>query len=54
MENIILLNQNDVKKIIAKFLDIDEKQIIKSQYSYSIKCLSEEAKKKLSDLNLEK
>ena len=50
MENIILLNQADVKKIIAKFLGIDEKQIIKSQYSYSVKSLSEEGLKKLAEL----
>lgn len=51
MENIILLNHNDVKKIIAKYLGIDEKQIIKSQYSYSVKCLPEEAKIKLAELD---
>lgn len=36
MESGIILSQTDTKKILAKILDIDEKQIVQSKYSYVI------------------
>ena len=37
MSDAIVLNADDVKKILAERYGVDEKEIIKSQYSYIIK-----------------
>lgn len=36
MESGIILSQTDVRKILAKALCIDEKQIVQSKYSYIV------------------
>lgn len=36
MEQAIILNQSDIKKIVAEYYGIDEKQIITSKYSFVI------------------
>lgn len=36
MTEVITLDSKDVKKILAKFFGIDEKQVIPSRYSWSI------------------
>lgn len=36
METGIILNQADIKKLIAKYYNVDEKQIISSKYSYIV------------------
>jgi len=36
MEKAIVLDSNDIKKLIAEKFDVDEKQVIKSQYSYTV------------------
>ena len=42
MEQSVTLNQNDIKKIIALFIGCDEKNIIKSQYSYTVTGVTQE------------
>lgn len=37
MEQAILLDANDIKKIIAEKFGVDEKDVIKNQYTYTIK-----------------
>ena len=36
MKNAIVLDSDDVKKLIAKEYKVDEKNVIKSQYSYTV------------------
>lgn len=36
METGIILNQADIKKIIAQYYNVDEKQIISSKYSFIV------------------
>ena len=36
MRNAIVLDANDIKKILAERYGVDEKDIIKSQYSFTI------------------
>lgn len=36
MRNAIILDANDIKKILAEEYNVDEKDVIKSQYSYTI------------------
>lgn len=36
MKNAIVLDAEDVKKIIAEKYGVDEKNVIKSQYSYTV------------------
>lgn len=36
MQNAILLNLDDIKKIIAEKYNVAEKDVIKSQYSYTV------------------
>lgn len=36
MQNGIVVNQDDIKKILAEHFNVKESQIIKSQYSYFI------------------
>lgn len=47
MESATVLNQSDVKKIIAYYLGIDEKKVIKSQYSYMLSGITDEQREKL-------
>ncbi len=44
METGIILNQADIKKIIAKYYNVDEKQIISSKYSFIITGVKNEDK----------
>lgn len=37
MTNGIILDQDDIKRLIAEKFDVDEKDIIKSQYSYIVR-----------------
>lgn len=41
MKNGIILDANDLKKILAKHFNVDESQIIKSQYSWVISMAEE-------------
>lgn len=36
METGVILDANDVKKIIAEYFGVDESKVIKSQYSYTV------------------
>lgn len=36
MKEAIVLEQSDIKKLIAEKFGVDEKQVIKTQYSYII------------------
>lgn len=36
MEVGVILNTEDVKKIIADYFHVDESKVIKSQYSYTV------------------
>lgn len=36
MKNAIVLDSDDIKKIIAEKYGVDEKNIVKSQYSYTV------------------
>lgn len=36
MDNAIVLNTDDIKKIIAEHFQVEEKNVIKSQYSYTV------------------
>ena len=36
MKNAIVLEQNDIKAIIAKHFNVNESDVIKSQYSYTV------------------
>jgi len=38
MQNAIVLNTEDIKKIIAEHFNVDESKVIKSQYSYTVIC----------------
>ena len=37
MTNGIILDQDDIKKLIAEKFEVDEKDVIKSQYSYIVR-----------------
>ena len=36
MQNGIILNTEDVKRILAEYFNVDIKNVIKSQYSYTV------------------
>ena len=36
MQKAIILDSNDVKKLIAEYFHVDESAVIKSQYSYTV------------------
>ena len=36
MKKGIILEANDLKKIIAKYFNVDESKVIKSQYSWTV------------------
>lgn len=36
MQKGLILNADDVKKIIAEYFNVDPKNVIKSQYSYTV------------------
>lgn len=36
MKSAIVLNAEDIKKIIAEYFDVDVTDVIKSQYSYTV------------------
>jgi len=36
MDNAVVLNTDDIKKILADYFNVDEKSVIKSQYSYIV------------------
>lgn len=42
MKNGLILDANDVKKILASYFNVSENEIIKSQYSYTIMGVTEE------------
>lgn len=48
MESAVVLDANDVKKIIASYLGVKEEQVIKSQYSYTVKGVTGEQILKLN------
>jgi hypothetical protein len=43
MKKAVVLDNDDIKKIIAEHFGVDEKQVIKSQYTYTV-VTEEEAK----------
>lgn len=45
MQNAILLNLDDIKKIIAEKYHVEVKDVIKSQYSYTVIMHNEPEKK---------
>ena len=45
MKKGIILEQNDLKKIIAKYFNVDESKVIKSQYSWTVVTDDEETEK---------
>ena len=38
MKSALVIEQSDIKKIIAEKYGVDEKQVIKAQYSYIVLC----------------
>ena len=36
MKKAVVLDNDDIKKIIAEHFGVDEKQVIKSQYTYTV------------------
>ncbi len=36
MKNAVVLEQSDIKKLIAKEYGVDEKQVVKAQYSWIV------------------
>lgn len=44
MDKAIVLNESDIKKIIAEKFNIEEKDIIKNKYSYTVITEREEEK----------
>ena len=50
MESAIVLDANDVKKIIAKYLGVPEEAVIKSQYSYTVKGITGEQADRLKQI----
>lgn len=36
MQKGVVLDANDIKRIIAEYFGVDEKYVIKSQYSYTV------------------
>ena len=36
MQNAIVLNTKDIKEILAKYFGVDPKDVVKSQYSWTI------------------
>lgn len=36
MKKAIVIDKNDIKRIIAEKFDVDEKDVIASQYSYTV------------------
>ena len=45
MKKGIILEANDLKKIIAKYFNVDESKVIKSQYSWTVVTDDEETEK---------
>ena len=45
MKKGIILEANDLKKIIAKYFNVDESKVIKSQYSWTVVTNDEETEK---------
>lgn len=46
MQDAIILNTKDVKQILAKYFNVDPKNVVKSQYSWTIIKDDEESEKK--------
>lgn len=46
MKKAIVLEANDVRDIIAKHFKVNEKRVIKSQYSYTVIFSEEESEQK--------
>ena len=42
MKKGMILDANDVKKLIAKYFGVDEANVIKNQYSYTVIGVTEE------------
>ncbi len=53
MESAIVLDAEDVKKIISAYLGVPKENVIKSQYSYTVKGITGEQVEKLQYLELE-
>ena len=49
MKKAIVLDSNDIKKIIAEKFNVSEKDVIKSQYSFTV-TISEEQEHDITDL----
>ena len=47
MKNAIVIDNNDVKKILAEHFNVPESNVIKSQYSYTI-ILNDDAAKEVN------
>lgn len=45
MKKGIIIDANDLKKIIAKYFNVDESKVIKSQYSWTVVTDDEETEK---------
>ena len=45
MKKGIILEANDLKKIIAKYFNVDESKVIKTQYSWTVVTDDEETEK---------
>ena len=50
MESAIVLDAEDIKKIISAFLGVPKENVIKSQYSYTVKGITGEQADKLKQL----
>lgn len=50
MQDAVIIDANDVKKIISLFFGIQESQIIKSQYSWTITGITGEQISKLKQV----
>ena len=53
METGIILSQTDLKKLLAKTLEVDEKQIVQSKYSFMIMGISQDKINKILNLETE-
>ena len=44
MKKAIVLNSKDIKEILAKYFNVPENKVVKSQYSYTVIIESEDKK----------
>lgn len=53
MQNAIILGTNDIKEIIAEKYDVPVKNVVKSQYSFTVVMKKEEGKKPAEQVTTE-